>query len=120
MCIRDRKEALESKDRFEKEYGNLSFGIFIRKIIGLDIEAANKHFSTFIQSENLTPNQITFVQKIIDYLNINGVLEKQMLTQSPFTDQNDEGVMGVFGDEDTKIFKVIQLVEEVNKNAGIA
>lgn len=114
------KEALESKDRFEKEYGNLSFGIFIRKIIGLDIEAANKHFSAFIQSENLTPNQITFVQKIIDYLNVNGILEKQMLTQSPFTDQNDEGVMGVFGDEDTKIFKIIQLVEEVNKNAGIA
>ncbi|MBP9849307.1 MAG: DEAD/DEAH box helicase family protein [Flavobacterium sp.] len=114
------KEALESKDRFEKEYGNLSFGIFIRKIIGLDIEAANKHFSIFIQAENLTPNQITFVQKIIDYLNINGVLEKQMLTQSPFTDQNDEGIMGVFNDEDNKIFKVIQLIEEVNRNAGIA
>lgn len=43
-----------------------------------------------------------------------------MLTQSPFTDQNDEGIMGIFNDEDSKIFKVIQLIEEVNQNAGMA
>jgi type I restriction enzyme R subunit len=43
--------------------------------------------------------QITFIQKIIGYLNINGILEKTMLTQPPFNDLDDNGVIGIFPDE---------------------
>jgi type I restriction enzyme R subunit len=57
--------------------------------------------------------QITFIQKIIDYLNINGILEKTMLTQPPFNDLDDNGVIGIFPDEE-KLVKVIKLIEEVN------
>lgn len=99
----------------EKEYDGISLGVFVRKILGLEVEAANKHFAQFIQEENLTANQMLFVQKIIDYLSKNGILEKSMLTQPPFTDYTDQGVMGVF--EDTKISKIIQLIDDVNKNA---
>ncbi len=103
----------------EKEYGTKSLGIFVRRVLGMDIEAANKHFSTFIQEENLNANQIVFVQKIVDYLNKNGVLEKHMLTQPPFTDVDDQGVFGVF-DEDKKSAKIIKLVEEIYQSAEIA
>lgn len=66
----------------------------------------------------LNPNQITFIQKIIDYLNKNGVLDKTMLTQAPFNDQDENGIIGIFPEED-KLVKVIQLIEEINHNAGI-
>lgn len=102
----------------EKEYNGISLGIFVRKILGLDIDAANKHFAQFIQDENLNANQMLFVQKIIDYLSKNGILEKSMLTQPPFTDYSDEGIMGVFEDS-SKIFKIIQLIDDVNNNAEL-
>ncbi len=108
----------ESKDRLFTEYEEQPLGKFVRRIIGLDIEAAQKHFTSFIQQANLNANQITFIQKIIDYLNKNGVLDKSMLTQSPFNDQDDNGIIGVFPEED-KLVKVIQLIEEVNQNAGL-
>lgn len=108
----------ESKDRLFTEYEEQPLGKFVRKIIGLDIEAAQKHFATFIQQANLNANQITFIQKIIDYLNKNGVLDKTMLTQPPFNDQDDNGIIGIFPEED-KLVKVIQLIEEINHNAGL-
>jgi type I restriction enzyme R subunit len=109
----------ESKDKLFKEYEEQSLGKFIRKVIGLDVEAAQKHFAAFIQQANLNANQITFIQKIIDYLTKNGVLDKNMLTQAPFNDLDDNGIIGIFQEEE-KLIKVIQLVEEVNLNAGIA
>lgn len=111
-------KAAESKDRLAEEYNVNHLGIFIRKILGLDIEATNQHFANFIQEANLNANQMTFVQKIINYLNKNGVLDKSMLTQPPFNDQNDNGIIGIFPDEE-KLVKVIQLIEEVNQNAGL-
>ena len=109
----------ESKERLFKEYEEQPLGMFVRKILGLDIEVANKHFATFIQEENLNANQITFVNTIIDYLNKNGILDTKMLTQSPFNTQNDNGIIGIFQDEDEKIHKIIHLLKVVNQNALI-
>jgi type I restriction enzyme R subunit len=108
----------ESKDRLFSEYEEQPLSVFIRRILGLDIEVAQSHFATFIQNENLNSNQITFIQKIIDYLNKNGILEKTMLTQPPFNDLDDNGVIGIFPDEE-KLVKVIKLIEEINQNAGL-
>ena len=65
----------ESKDRLFTEYEEQPLGKFVRKIIGLDIEAAQKHFATFIQQANLNANQITFIQKIIDFHNSHSIDE---------------------------------------------
>lgn len=104
--------------QIEKEYNGIALGVFVRKILGLDVEVANQHFAQFIQEENLNANQILFIQKIIDYLSKNGVLDKSMLTQPPFTDYSDQGVMGVFEDT-SKIVKIIQLIDKVNNNAQL-
>ena len=102
----------------EKEYGTKSLGIFIRRVLGMDINAANQHFASFIQDENLNANQILFVQKIIDYLNKNGVLEKHMLTEPPFTDIDDHGIYGIF--EDSGKAKIFRLIEEITQSAETA
>ena len=91
-------------------------GVFIRKIIGLSEEAAREVFSKFIQSGNLRAYQITFVNKIISYLTKNGTIERAMLFESPFTDTHDQGLTGVF--EDDNAFKILSLVDRVNDNAN--
>ena len=48
-------------------------------------------------------------------LNKNGVIEKKMLFEPPFTHQHDQGLLGIF--DDAKANKVIKLIERVNQNA---
>ncbi|MEM8522289.1 DEAD/DEAH box helicase family protein [Flavobacterium sp. PL12] len=112
-------EALESKDKFAKEYGDQPLGKFIRNIVGLDIEVSNQLFAVFISKGNLNANQITFIQKIISYLNQKGFIEKQLLTQSPFNEQHDQGIFGIFPEED-KAMRIIKVINEVNENAMFA
>jgi type I restriction enzyme R subunit len=106
-----------TKDSFVKEYGNQPLGVFVRSIIGLEISAAQEAFSDFLNNGNLRADQITFIQNIINYLNINGTIEPGMLFEPPFTDINDGGLNGVF--EDTAAYKIISIVEHVNENANV-
>lgn len=103
----------------KKEFGVKSLSVFVRKVLGMDIEAANRHFAQFIQDENLNNNQIQFMNLLINYLNKNGVLDKAMLTQSPFTAMNDNGIFGVFKDE-SKLHKIIKLIDELDDGLATA
>jgi type I restriction enzyme R subunit len=107
-----------SKTDYVKEYGDQPLGVFIRSIVGLDIEAANQAFSAFLQAGNLRADQMTFVNNIITYLEKNGVIEPGMLFEPPFTDINDQGLLGVF-DEPSAV-RVISIIEQINQNAGVA
>lgn len=102
-------------DDFTQEYGKEPLGKFIRSIIGLEVKAAQEAFSEFLQAGNLSADQMTFIQKIITYLTKNGTIEPSMLFESPFTDSNDKGLLGVFDDGDAH--KVISIVESINENA---
>jgi len=79
-----------------KEFGEKTLGVFIRSIKGLDVKAAQNAFSDFIQAGSLRANQMTFKQNIITYLTKNGTIEPSMLFESPFTDMNDKGLLGIF------------------------
>jgi type I restriction enzyme, R subunit len=104
-----------SREDYRKEYGNLPLGKFIRSILGLDKSAANQLFSEFIQTGNLTANQITFINNIINFLTKNGMIEKSMLFEPPFTDINDQGITGVF--DEVQVVKIIRIIDNVNQNA---
>jgi hypothetical protein len=43
-------------------------GLFIRKLIGLDREAAKQPFGQYLSRKTLTANQIRFIDQVIDYL----------------------------------------------------
>lgn len=67
---------LGSKEEYEKEYGeNMPVNKMVRKIVGLDRQAANEAFSEFLSEERLNVNQIHFVKLIIDYVVHNGMIE---------------------------------------------
>jgi type I restriction enzyme R subunit len=104
-----------TREDFVKEFGEAPLGVFIRSIIGLDLKAAQDAFTDFLTTGNLRADQMTFIQNIISYLTKNGTIDPSMLFESPFTDINDQGLMGVF--DDGASHKIISIVERINNNA---
>lgn len=110
-------ESLGTKEVYTNEYGELPLGKFVRSIVGLDLEVVNGLFSNYIQKENLNPQQITFIQTLINFLNVNGTLDKSLLIKPPFTENHDEGIFGLFKNEG-EVRHIISLIDNVNNNAG--
>lgn len=106
------------KEDFTKVYGEQPLGAFVRSIIGLDTQAAQRAFADFLQVGHLSADQMTFINTIINYLSTNGVIDKQLLFQSPFTDMHDQGVFGLF--DDAKAGRIIRIIDGINGNAGVA
>lgn len=89
----------EDMDRIRSEGG---LGLFIRAIVGMDREAAKRAMSEFSGGRTLSANQLEFVDLIVDHLTKSGTLDPKRLYESPFTDSDDQGVAGVFSDEDVR------------------
>ena len=104
-----------TKEDFNNIYGEKPLGVFIRSIVGLNQEAAMAAFADFIQSGNLSADQMTFINNIINHLTKNGVIDKKMLFEPPFTRTSDQGLLGIF--DDATAVKIINVIDEVNDNA---
>jgi type I restriction enzyme R subunit len=104
-----------TKEDYQKEYGDMPLVKFIRSLLGLDTDAARQLFSGFIRAGNLKADQITFINQIIDFLSKNGTIDKSMLYESPFTDSHDQGISGLFDDEQAR--KIVKIIDEVNEGA---
>ena len=104
-----------TKQDFIDNYGDKPLGVFIRSIVGLDASAAQAAFAEFIQAGDLEADQMTFINNIINYLTKNGMIDKAMLFEPPFTNIHQDGLIGVFDDVGAR--KLIQLVSDVNDNA---
>lgn len=78
-----------------KEQSN-GIGLFVRSLVGLEREAVVEAFSQFVGESQATPNQIEFVELVIQELTRNGVMEPERLFQSPFTDVSAQGPLAVF------------------------
>ncbi len=106
----------ENADRemLNKAVEGQPLGKFIRSILGLDINAAKSAFADFLNDQNLNSSQINFINTLIDYLCQNGTIDKDMLFDKPFTNINDQGVVGVFPQHAGKI---ISIIDRINANA---
>jgi len=105
-----------TKEDFQQYYGTEKpLGYFIRSIIGMDTNSAKEAFAEFLSSGNLNADQIRFIDNIIYHLTRNGVIEKEMLFEPPFTDINDQGVVGVFSGEDTN--KILHIIDDIYNNS---
>lgn len=104
-----------NKELLEKVTSGQPLTSFIRSILGLDINAAKEAFGAFLSGGNMSATQIGFINAIIDYLSVNGTIDKRMLFDKPFTDIDYRGISGVFNSADTA--KVISIINEINTNA---
>ncbi|HBY3419471.1 TPA: DEAD/DEAH box helicase family protein, partial [Clostridioides difficile] len=72
-------------DDYKKEFGDTPVSQLVRKLVGLDREAANEAFSEFLNNKSFNTKQIHFVKLIVDYVVKNGFIEdNKVLMEDPF------------------------------------
>ena len=108
-----------SREQLQQEFGEVPLGKFVRSILGFDVQAAQAAFADFFQSGAFTADQMRFIDTIITYLTKNGTIDKEMLFEPPFTDQSDQGIMGIFT-TDAEVHSIIRIIDRINANAQVA
>lgn len=104
------------REDYEKIFGEKPLGVLVRSVVGLSRNAAKTAFSDFLADAPMHPDQITFLDEIVDYLVKNGTMNPRAMFDTPFTHINDQGVIGVFGEHMSK--QVVEIINHVNENAG--
>lgn len=105
---------LGTKDDYQKNFQDTPFGLLIRRVAKLERSAAIKVFSSFINQQSLNANQISFVNKVIDYIEQNGYVESiSELTKPPF--DKPQSFIKLFDEERRKEF--VGIINEVKDNA---
>lgn len=110
------QSGIETHEKFKEALGTKPLGLFIRSILGLDIDAARKAFSEFLSNGPLSSQQIEFINQLIQQLSYNGIIEPDMLFEQPFTRFHESGVVGLFPE---KAKRLITIVEETNGRANV-
>ncbi len=103
-----------TQEAFDNVIGRQPLAKFVRSILGLEVNAAKAAFAAFLQTERLNATQLHFINTIIDYLTVNGTIDKKMLFSKPFTDINDQGLAGVFDMETAGT--IVRIIDEINGN----
>ena len=91
-------------------------GIFIRSLVGLDREAAAGAFSQFITGTTVTPDQIEFIDLVVQELTQNGVMDVVRLYQTPFIDISPQGPEGVF--PSATVGQMVAVLAEIRQRAA--
>jgi type I restriction enzyme R subunit len=105
---------LGTSDDYRREYQETPFGLLVRKIAKLEVEAANAQFSEFINDQSLSHAQIVFVKKVIDYIVQNGYIENiSELTKPPF----DKPLSFIKLFDGSKQKQIVGLVTQIKENA---
>lgn len=87
-------------------------GLFLRQLLGLDRKAAKDAFSSLSEIGSLTASQLHFIDLIVNYLSERGVIDPELLYQSPFTDLSDQGLAGVFpSDTAHELIRIVRRIE---------
>jgi len=90
--------------------------VAIRKVIGLDMEYVNEHFTTFVQNHpELKPDQIKFIGLLKNHICRYGGIKKERLYDTPFTTIHSDGVAGVF--QEQQMDELFEIIETINQPA---
>lgn len=107
-----------SKEVFKEVFGEKPLGEFIRSVVGLDKVEAKNAFSKMVNFASLNTQQIQFMDLIIEYFSVNGVMEIKQLFNPPFSDIYAGGMIKLF---DTELsMKIANTVREINENCIVA
>jgi type I restriction enzyme R subunit len=104
-----------SREEYEAIYEEQPLGLLVRSVVGLSRNAAKEAFAEFLSGAPLHPDQMSFLDEVVDYLVKNGTMEPKTMFETPFTNINDQGIAGIFSEDESK--KVIDLVRHINQNA---
>jgi type I restriction enzyme, R subunit len=89
-----------------------SLAYFVRTLVGLDRSAAQTAFSEFLNDRSLSPQQIRFVEMVIEQLTARGVMEASALYESPFSNMHGGGPDELFSGKEGVIEGIFNKLEE--------
>ncbi|RDY22699.1 DUF4145 domain-containing protein [Romboutsia maritimum] len=106
---------LGNSSDYKKEFGDTPVTQLVRKLVGLDREAANEAFSEFLNNESFNTKQIHFVKLIVDYVVRNGFIEdNRVLMEDPF--RTVGGIIDLFENNIEERNKLIKTINEIKAN----
>lgn len=107
---------IQDKEAYLKALDGKPLTELIRRSLGLDQEAANEIFNSFAKTHNATTEQFSLLELLINSYISNGIVEKDMLYESPFID--DGKGLDNFSDKDRK--ELLQLIDQINQSVQVA
>jgi type I restriction enzyme R subunit len=84
----------------------------VRRIVGMDRNAAKTAFATFLNDRSLTAPQIRFVELVIDQLTARGFMEPAALYEAPFSSIHAGGPDELFAGKPNIIDGLFHALEE--------
>ena len=84
----------------------------VRRIVGMDRNAAKAAFAAFLDDRSLSGQQIRFVELIIDQLTARGFMEPSALYEAPFNSLHANGPEGLFAGKSNIINGIFEQLEE--------
>lgn len=104
-----------TKDDYVAECGEKPLGVFVREIIGLDMNTAKEAFADYLNEAKFDSRQIYFVNQIVEYIVHNGMLtDFRVLQSTPFTDRGK--ISEIFVDASVWM-NIKKVIDEINSNA---
>ncbi len=105
---------LGTPEDYKREYQDTPFGLLVRKIAKMEVEAANAALSEFINDQTLNQAQIVFVKKIINHIVQNGYMDNASdLINPPF--DRPQSFIKLF--DGSKRAQIVEAVKRVKENA---
>ena len=86
---------------------------FVRSLVGMDRSAAQAAFSEFLNNRSLTPQQIRFVEMVIDQLTARGIMDASALYDAPFSNLHAGGPDALFGGKEKVIEGIFEKLKAV-------
>ena len=108
-----------SIDQIRQAFGSdQPLALLVRRIVGLDTRAAKEAFGEFLQKHpSLTADQMHFINKLIDHLTRYGYVDPAQLVDVPYTQFHDQGVFGLFPEED--VMEIKNVLDEIRHRAEV-
>jgi type I restriction enzyme R subunit len=92
--------------------GTPSLAYFVRSLVGMDRASAQAAFSSYLNDRSLTPQQMRFIEMVIDQLTARGVMEASALYDPPFSDLHAGGPEELFAGKENVIDGIFQKLDE--------
>ena len=100
-------------DQAKEATGGL--GLFVRSLLGLERGAAMEAMADFLNEQNATASQLEFAKLMVNYLTVDGVITKERLYDSPFTNVAATGPDSIF--PEAKVEQLFKVIEEIRLRA---
>lgn len=103
-----------NETEFRANYSEESLVLLIRKTVGLSKDAIDREFAKFSNDYELNVEQTRFINLIKSYIMKNGVIDKRILNDDPFTSYGS--ILELFNGNTTIIAIIVAIIDLINKN----